>query len=226
MIIVEEDLDLSTDFFGYFQQLVPLLDKDDSIYCISAWNDQVRDGSGPLNYLWLTGHRRNTHLTSLTFVSVRHHGRVTQWKSKLNLSMCAVTEHSKLRWQMRVFPRCRSMATALSVPSFWTKAVEISVTVWYLYIFEPMKRSHPHPHPLSLLRRRSELVTQRFVAWRAQSVCAGGYHPLRLCLLVSIMSSPVCWNRVWAEGRGKVFIATNEKILRGKCRVSKFCPRL
>jgi len=41
MIILEEDLDVSPDFFNYFQQLLPLMDEDDSLYCISAWNDQV-----------------------------------------------------------------------------------------------------------------------------------------------------------------------------------------
>ncbi|XP_054161099.1 protein O-linked-mannose beta-1,2-N-acetylglucosaminyltransferase 1-like [Oppia nitens] len=39
-IIVEEDLDISTDFFQYFQQTIKLVDEDPSIYCISAWNDQ------------------------------------------------------------------------------------------------------------------------------------------------------------------------------------------
>lgn len=39
-IIIEEDLDVSPDFFSYFSQLLRLLEEDDSIYCISAWNDQ------------------------------------------------------------------------------------------------------------------------------------------------------------------------------------------
>lgn len=39
-IILEEDLDVSLDFFSYFSQTVSLLEEDDSIYCISAWNDQ------------------------------------------------------------------------------------------------------------------------------------------------------------------------------------------
>ena len=42
MIILEEDLDVSVDIFSYFSQLLPLMDQDDSLYCISAWNDQVR----------------------------------------------------------------------------------------------------------------------------------------------------------------------------------------
>ena len=41
LVILEEDLDVSIDFFNYFQQLVPLFEEDDSLYCISAWNDQV-----------------------------------------------------------------------------------------------------------------------------------------------------------------------------------------
>ncbi|CAI9736532.1 protein O-linked-mannose beta-1,2-N-acetylglucosaminyltransferase 1-like [Octopus vulgaris] len=39
-IIVEEDLDISPDFFNYFSQTMHLLDEDPSIYCVSAWNDQ------------------------------------------------------------------------------------------------------------------------------------------------------------------------------------------
>ncbi|XP_038217823.1 alpha-1,3-mannosyl-glycoprotein 2-beta-N-acetylglucosaminyltransferase [Zerene cesonia] len=39
VIIVEDDLDISPDFFEYFQGTYPLLLKDPSIWCISAWND-------------------------------------------------------------------------------------------------------------------------------------------------------------------------------------------
>ncbi|XP_050526842.1 protein O-linked-mannose beta-1,2-N-acetylglucosaminyltransferase 1-like isoform X2 [Daktulosphaira vitifoliae] len=39
-IIIEEDLDVSKDFFGFFSQTVNLLKRDNSLYCISAWNDQ------------------------------------------------------------------------------------------------------------------------------------------------------------------------------------------
>ncbi|XP_060562976.1 protein O-linked-mannose beta-1,2-N-acetylglucosaminyltransferase 1-like isoform X2 [Ruditapes philippinarum] len=40
VIILEEDLDVSPDFFNYFYQTKHLLDEDQSLYCISAWNDQ------------------------------------------------------------------------------------------------------------------------------------------------------------------------------------------
>ncbi|XP_034838495.1 alpha-1,3-mannosyl-glycoprotein 2-beta-N-acetylglucosaminyltransferase [Maniola hyperantus] len=39
VIIVEDDLDISPDFFEYFLGTYPLLYKDPSIWCISAWND-------------------------------------------------------------------------------------------------------------------------------------------------------------------------------------------
>ncbi|CAH1773117.1 unnamed protein product [Owenia fusiformis] len=39
-IILEEDLDVSPDIFSYFSQTLPLLAEDESLYCISAWNDQ------------------------------------------------------------------------------------------------------------------------------------------------------------------------------------------
>ena len=45
MIIIEEDLDVSLDFFSYFSQTLHLMDQDPSIYCISAWNDQGYDHS-------------------------------------------------------------------------------------------------------------------------------------------------------------------------------------
>ena len=34
---------MSPDFFSFFSQTVRLLEEDPSIYCISAWNDQVVD---------------------------------------------------------------------------------------------------------------------------------------------------------------------------------------
>jgi len=40
-IVMEEDLDVSPDFFGYFAQTLPLMQADDTLYCISAWNDLV-----------------------------------------------------------------------------------------------------------------------------------------------------------------------------------------
>ena len=39
MIIFEEDLEVSDDILDYFNQTYPLLEKDPSVYCISAWND-------------------------------------------------------------------------------------------------------------------------------------------------------------------------------------------
>ncbi|KAK7487497.1 hypothetical protein BaRGS_00021199, partial [Batillaria attramentaria] len=39
-IVIEEDLDVSPDFFNYFSQTRHLLEEDESLYCISAWNDQ------------------------------------------------------------------------------------------------------------------------------------------------------------------------------------------
>ncbi|KAJ7986264.1 hypothetical protein DPEC_G00338140 [Dallia pectoralis] len=39
-IVLEEDLDISVDFFSFLSQTIHLLNEDDSLYCISAWNDQ------------------------------------------------------------------------------------------------------------------------------------------------------------------------------------------
>lgn len=38
-IIVEDDLDISEDFYEYFTALYPILKADPSLWCISAWND-------------------------------------------------------------------------------------------------------------------------------------------------------------------------------------------
>lgn len=40
VIIFEEDLSVSPDIMDYFSQLLPVLDEDESLFCISAWNDQ------------------------------------------------------------------------------------------------------------------------------------------------------------------------------------------
>eukprot|EP01062_Namystynia_karyoxenos_P003924 TRINITY_DN11386_c0_g1_i1.p1 TRINITY_DN11386_c0_g1~~TRINITY_DN11386_c0_g1_i1.p1 ORF type:complete len:571 (+),score=200.37 TRINITY_DN11386_c0_g1_i1:90-1715(+) len=39
LIILEEDIEVAGDFFKYMQAASPLLDADDSVWCISAWND-------------------------------------------------------------------------------------------------------------------------------------------------------------------------------------------
>lgn len=43
LIIIEDDLNFSPDFFEYFLTMSTLLDNDDSIFCISAWNDNGKD---------------------------------------------------------------------------------------------------------------------------------------------------------------------------------------
>lgn len=42
-MILEEDLAISVDILSYFKQLLPVLENDESLYCISAWNDQVSE---------------------------------------------------------------------------------------------------------------------------------------------------------------------------------------
>ena len=39
IILLEDDMDVSPDFFSYFRRLSPLFDSDASLYCVSAWND-------------------------------------------------------------------------------------------------------------------------------------------------------------------------------------------
>ncbi|XP_062619565.1 alpha-1,3-mannosyl-glycoprotein 2-beta-N-acetylglucosaminyltransferase-like isoform X2 [Saccostrea cucullata] len=39
VIIVEDDLDVSPDFYEYFSATFPILHQDPSLWCVSAWND-------------------------------------------------------------------------------------------------------------------------------------------------------------------------------------------
>ncbi|NXA67400.1 MGAT1 acetylglucosaminyltransferase, partial [Mohoua ochrocephala] len=42
-IVVEDDLEVAPDFFEYFQAVFPLLRKDPSLWCASAWNDNGKE---------------------------------------------------------------------------------------------------------------------------------------------------------------------------------------
>lgn len=56
-VIVEDDLEVAPDFFEYFRALLPLLKSDPSLWCVSAWNDNGREGyvdPGKANLLYRT----------------------------------------------------------------------------------------------------------------------------------------------------------------------------
>ncbi|KAK5892085.1 alpha-1,3-mannosyl-glycoprotein 2-beta-N-acetylglucosaminyltransferase a [Pseudochaenichthys georgianus] len=56
-VVVEDDLEVAPDFFEYFQALLPLLKSDPTLWCVSAWNDNGRDGyvdPGSANLLYRT----------------------------------------------------------------------------------------------------------------------------------------------------------------------------
>jgi len=44
VIVVEDDLEISPDFFEYFSATLPLLKQDKSLWCVSAWNDNGKAG--------------------------------------------------------------------------------------------------------------------------------------------------------------------------------------
>ncbi|XP_058504733.1 alpha-1,3-mannosyl-glycoprotein 2-beta-N-acetylglucosaminyltransferase a [Solea solea] len=44
VVVVEDDLEVASDFFEYFSALLPLLKSDPNLWCVSAWNDNGRDG--------------------------------------------------------------------------------------------------------------------------------------------------------------------------------------
>ncbi|OQR71653.1 hypothetical protein BIW11_10872, partial [Tropilaelaps mercedesae] len=39
VIVLEDDLEISPDFFSYFKSLLSILEADKTLYCVSAWND-------------------------------------------------------------------------------------------------------------------------------------------------------------------------------------------
>lgn len=43
-ILITDDLLVSPDFFSYFSALRFLLDADPSVWCVSAWNDNGKEG--------------------------------------------------------------------------------------------------------------------------------------------------------------------------------------
>jgi len=43
LIILEDDMDVSVDFFDYFHSMLPVLQSDSSLFCVSAWNDNGRE---------------------------------------------------------------------------------------------------------------------------------------------------------------------------------------
>lgn len=44
IMFLEEDLEVAPDFFSYFEATAPLMAKDSSIYCVSAWADHGQRG--------------------------------------------------------------------------------------------------------------------------------------------------------------------------------------
>ncbi len=38
-LVLEEDLEVAPDFLRYFSQTASLMDRDDTLLCVSAWND-------------------------------------------------------------------------------------------------------------------------------------------------------------------------------------------
>lgn len=44
VVVVEDDLEISPDFFEYFSATLPILRKDKSLWCVSAWNDNGKTG--------------------------------------------------------------------------------------------------------------------------------------------------------------------------------------
>jgi alpha-1,3-mannosyl-glycoprotein beta-1,2-N-acetylglucosaminyltransferase len=43
VIIIEDDMEISPDFFDYFQATFSLLMEDPTIYCVSAWADNGQE---------------------------------------------------------------------------------------------------------------------------------------------------------------------------------------
>lgn len=44
VVIIEDDMEIAPDFYSYFDALTPLLERDRTLFCISAWNDNGKPG--------------------------------------------------------------------------------------------------------------------------------------------------------------------------------------
>lgn len=44
LLFLEKDLEIAPDFFSYFAAMAPVLDADQSLMCVSAWNDHGQSG--------------------------------------------------------------------------------------------------------------------------------------------------------------------------------------
>ncbi|TKS82484.1 Alpha-1,3-mannosyl-glycoprotein 2-beta-N-acetylglucosaminyltransferase [Collichthys lucidus] len=66
VVIVEDDLEVAPDFFEYFRALLPLLKSDPNLWCISAWNDNGRDGLGQFYDKYLRYIKLNTKFVPFT----------------------------------------------------------------------------------------------------------------------------------------------------------------
>lgn len=44
VVVVEDDLEVSPDFFEYFKATLPVLQQDDTLMCVTAWNDNGQKG--------------------------------------------------------------------------------------------------------------------------------------------------------------------------------------
>lgn len=44
LLFMEEDLEIAPDFFSYFSAFAPVLERDKSLMCVSAWNDHGQRG--------------------------------------------------------------------------------------------------------------------------------------------------------------------------------------
>lgn len=43
VVILEDDMEVAPDFFSYFDALSPLLERDPTLFCVSAWNDNGKE---------------------------------------------------------------------------------------------------------------------------------------------------------------------------------------
>ena len=69
VIIVEDDLDIAPDFFEYFRSTYPILRSDPTLWCVSAYNDNGKQGliqsnAGKVYRLYVT------HTQQLPFTGV------------------------------------------------------------------------------------------------------------------------------------------------------------
>ena len=116
VIINEEDLDVSPDYFSYFSQTMHLLDDDNSLYCISAWNDQV-------SHMYLASQVQRGSLVFFNLLFIL----CAMISCTIATSICLILFKFLFLWQLYYY-HIKSLLTFLSLYSNISRILTLNMT--------------------------------------------------------------------------------------------------